>query len=73
MAHIPVSNNFKKNAKIALANSDLQGALSNLKGGLISRRKEVRKFTVHYLTPKSQWYSMQNLRHLTTAFLDQKV
>ena len=36
----PTSNNFKENAKQALADKDLQAALNNLKGGLISNRKK---------------------------------
>ena len=36
----PTSNNFKENANQALADKDLQSALNNLKGGLISNRKK---------------------------------
>ena len=36
----PTSNNFKENAKQALVDKDLQAALNNLKGGLISNRKK---------------------------------
>jgi len=39
----PTSNNFKENAKKALADDNLQAALNNLKGGLISKRKEAIK------------------------------
>ena len=36
----PTSNNFKENANQALADKDLQSALNNLKGGLITNRKK---------------------------------
>ena len=39
----PTSNNFIQNAKKALADENLQAALNNLKGGLISKRKEAIK------------------------------
>ena len=39
MTHSSASNDFKKNAKIALNNKELQGALDLLKGGLVKKRK----------------------------------